>query len=156
MVSGHGVSVHKSLHGPLWPCTHLALTPLTLYLHPTQPSGSSLHSFSPLCPHRSFWLCPCPSSSSSNVTLPTGRSDLSLGYLSRAPPQPPAPHRGPGYQSPAISPPSPHRKVNQSWEGRPSPLPPFHLSTGPWGSQHSVNVCLIESGQAASSRLGPG
>lgn len=43
--------------------------------------------------------------------------------------------------------------MSQSLEGRPSSLLPQHR---PWGSKSSVNICLIEFGQGATSRQSQG
>lgn len=155
-VCGHGVSAHfpscasLAFHPPWSHLTPLTPPPpYTLGFHPTQqPQQPTLHSFSPLCPHCSFRLCPCPSSSSSNVTLPIGRSDLSIGESLSGPSQAPCTiHEGLVIRAqPYFS----HRKAG------PVHSHPSTSAPGPWGSQHSVNVCLIESGQAASSRPGPG
>lgn len=56
---------------------------------PTAPAPSlCLGPFSPLCPQCPPQLCLCPSSSSSNVTLPTGLTDPSQDTSLRSPQRP--------------------------------------------------------------------
>lgn len=70
--------------------------------------------------------------------------------ISEVPPAAPAPTLRAGLSEQSHS--SPGGVVSQSQEGRPSPLPPQRQL---WGSKCSVNICLIEFGQGASSRQNP-
>ena len=91
-------------------------------------------------------MCSCPSRSSSNVTLPTGPSDPSPDLISKVPPEALAPTLRVGRH---FSP------VGWCVGLRRAGLVHSYLTTRLWGSKCSVNICLIEFGQGASSRQSP-
>lgn len=139
---------------------HTPRAPQALPLRPAGPAAQLLCPglCSPLCLQCPPQLCPCPSSSSSNATLPTGlhrpvwppawvtslRSPLETPNLQT--------HSGLGYLSKDTAP----LRGGESVPG--GQARHSHPSARPWGGggKRSVNICLIEFGQGATSRQSPG
>lgn len=129
----------------------LSQTHLVLLLDPTVecPLCALVHFLSSV--HNAHPNCACVLQAPVQMSLlPTGPTDPSPGHLS-GPSQDPTPTLRVGFSERRHCS-SVGRRVSH-WRAGPAHS---HPSTRPWGSKPSVNICLIESGQRATSRQSQG